>query len=115
MTNTDDYGIISLRDRKHLAQDGMIVVLISLSSVDGSLISGPDIMIRGCFYIRETEELIQDLKAVVIAALRSCTTENTTDIDSLKSTVKNELSAHVYKITKRRPIVILDIKMIIAP
>jgi ribonuclease J len=83
-----DVGSVVLRDRKHLAQDGMMVVVINLSSEDGSLVSGPDIITRGFVYVKESEELLTELRNVVLAALDSCQTNNATDWATIKSTVK---------------------------
>jgi len=101
-----DVGSVVLRDRKHLAQDGMMVVVINLSSEDGSLVSGPDIITRGFVYVKESEELLTELRNVVLAALDSCQTNNVTDWATIKSTVKNELSGYLYRKTKRNPMIL---------
>lgn len=105
-TGVGDVGAVVLRDRKHLAQDGMIVVIVNLSSEDGSLISGPDIITRGFIYVKESEDMMRELKDVVISALNNCTAAKVADYASLKSAVKSELSSYLYKKTKRNPMIL---------
>jgi ribonuclease J len=105
-TGVGDVGAVVLRDRKHLAQDGMIVVIVNLSSEDGSLISGPDIITRGFIYVKESEEMMRELKEVVVTALGNCAEANITDYATIKSSVKTELSNHLYKKTKRNPMIL---------
>jgi len=105
-TGGNDVASIVLRDRKHLAQDGMIVVIVNLSSEDGSLVSGPDIITRGFVYVRESEELIQELKDVVLSTLDSFVNAKVTDWTSLKRSVKADLSSHLFKTTKRNPMIL---------
>ena len=78
-TGVGDVGSVVLRDRKHLAQDGMLVVVVNLSSEDGSLISGPDIITRGFVYVKESEELMEDLRKNVLDSLEDCLYSNITD------------------------------------
>lgn len=101
-----DVGSVVLRDRKHLAQDGMIVVVLSLSSEDGGLISGPDIVTRGFVYVKESEELMEELRQVVIEALTACQARNVMDWAAIKSVIKNDLSGYLYKKTKRNPMIL---------
>ena len=105
-TGVGDVGSVVLRDRQHLAQDGMIVVIVNLSSEDGSLVTSPDIITRGFIYVKESEELIRELKEVVIDTLEQCVSEKVTDWTSLKSSIKGDLSAHLYKKTKRNPMIL---------
>jgi ribonuclease J len=105
-TGVGDVGAVVLRDRKHLAQDGMIVVIVNLSSEDGSLISGPDIITRGFIYVKESEEMMRELKEIVVNALAHCADSNITDFASLKSCVKSDLSNYLYKKTKRNPMIL---------
>lgn len=99
-----DVGSVVLRDRKHLAQDGMVVVVIALSSEDGGLISGPDIITRGFVYVKEAEGLLEELRAVAFEALDIC--QNRCDWAEVKSNVKNALSDYLYKKTKRSPMIL---------
>jgi len=101
-----DVGSVVLRDRKHLAQDGMIVVVVSLSSEDGTLVSGPDIITRGFVYVKESEGLIEELRNVVLDALSCCEGQNRSDWAAIKSAVKSSLSGYLYKKTKRNPMIL---------
>jgi ribonuclease J len=101
-----DVGTVVLRDRKHLAQDGMLVVIVTLSSEDGELVSGPDIITRGFIYVKESEELMRDLKDVVLATLQDCTGTMRSDLTALKSSIKADLSTYLYKKAKRNPMIL---------
>ncbi len=101
-----DVGSVVLRDRKHLAEDGMIVVVVSLSGEDGSLVSGPDIITRGFVYVKESEGLMEDLRAVALEALERCQKERSTDWATIKSAIKSDLSGFLYKKTKRNPMIL---------
>ncbi len=101
-----DVGAVVLRDRQHLAQDGMIVVVVTMSSEDGLVISGPDIITRGFVYVKESEELLEELRQVAIEALDSCQDRNVRDWSSIKSTIKGSLSSYLYKKTKRNPMIL---------
>jgi len=105
-TGVGDVGPVVLRDRKHLAQDGMIVVIVNLSSEDGSLVSGPDIITRGFIYVKESEELMQELKDVVMETIDQCFTDKVSGWTSMKSSIKADLSAHLYRKTKRNPMIL---------
>ena len=101
-----DVGSVVLRDRKHLAEDGMIVVVVSMSSEDGSVVSGPDIITRGFVYVKESEGLMEELRRVAINALEGCQQEHCTDWAAIKSEMKNDLSNFLYKKTKRNPMIL---------
>ena len=101
-----DIGSVVLRDRKHLAQDGMIVVCVNISSQDGSIISGPDIITRGFIYVKESEELMEDLKDVVWEAIDRCSRKRVRDWTAVKTAIKNDLSGYLYKTTKRNPMIL---------
>ena len=101
-----DVGAVVLRDRKHLAQDGMIVVCVNLSAEDGSVITGPDIITRGFIYVKESEELMDELREVVLEALDRCARRRTRDWATIKSAIKNDLSGYLYKTTKRNPMIL---------
>ena len=105
-TGVGDVGSVVLRDRKHLAQDGMIVVCVNISSQDGSLISGPDIITRGFIYVKESEELMDELREVALEAIDRCSRKRNRDWASLKSAIKNDLSGYLYKQTKRNPMIL---------
>lgn len=101
-----DVGSVVLRDRRHLAQDGMIVVVINLSGEDGSVISGPDIITRGFVYVKESEELMEELRKVVSESLESCRSSGSADWAAIKSTVKSDLSSYLYRKTRRNPMIL---------
>ena len=101
-----DVGSVVLRDRKHLAEDGMIVVCVNLSSEDGSVITGPDIITRGFIYVKESEELMESLQEVALEALDRCQRKHIRDWAAIKSAIKNDLSGYLYKTTKRNPMIL---------
>ncbi len=105
-TGVGDVGSVVLRDRKHLAQDGMLVVVVSLSSFDGSVVSGPDIITRGFVYVKEAEDLMQEMKDVALEAIEYCNSRRIKDWAGIKSTMKTRLSDYLYKKTKRSPMVL---------
>jgi len=105
-TGVGDVGSVVLRDRKHLAQDGMIVVCINISSQDGELVSGPDIITRGFIYVKESEELMDELRNVVLEAIDRCGRRRIRDYATIKSAIKNDLSGYLFKTTKRNPMIL---------
>jgi len=105
-TGVGDVDSVVLRDRKHLAQEGWIVVIVNLSSEDGSLITEPDIITRGFVYVKESEELIQELKNIVIDTVDNYASEKVADWTSLKRSIRSDLSEYLYKKTKRKPMIL---------
>ena len=105
-TGVGDVGSVVLRDRKHLAQDGMIVVCVNLSSQDGSVITGPDIITRGFIYVKESEELMEELREVAMEAIDRCARKHVRDWAAIKSAIKIHLSGYLYKQTKRNPVIL---------
>jgi len=101
-----DVGSVVLRDRKHLADEGMIVVIMTMSSEDGALISDPEIITRGFVYIKEAEDLMGELKRVVLESLVSCEAQRITDWSSIKGKVKSNLSGYLYKTIRRSPMIL---------
>lgn len=101
-----DVGSVVLRDRKHLAEDGMIVVVVSMSGEDGSVVSGPDIITRGFVYVKESEGLMDELRNIACQTLAECEQRHITDWASIKSEVKGDLSSFLYKKTKRNPMIL---------
>ena len=101
-----DVGSIVLRDRKHLAQDGMIVVVLALSGEDSSLVSGPEIVTRGFIYEKESEDLIEEMKRVIFESLESCRHQRITDWAGIKNKVRTNLTGYLYKTTKRSPMIL---------
>ncbi len=105
-TGVGDVGSVVLRDRKHLAQDGMIVVCVNLSSQDGSVITGPDIITRGFVYVKESEDLMDELREIALEAIDRCSRKRIRDWTAVKSAIKNDLSGYLYKTTKRNPMIL---------
>ena len=105
-TGVGDVGAVVLRDRKHLAEDGMIVVCVNLSSEDGSVITGPDIITRGFIYVKESEELMESLQEVAMEAIERCQRKKVRDWSAIKSAIKNDISGYLYKTTKRNPMIL---------
>ncbi|MBQ7384513.1 MAG: ribonuclease J [Clostridia bacterium] len=102
-----DVGNIVLRDRRHLAQDGLIVVVASVDIEAGLLLSGPDIVSRGFVYVRESEELMEEVKQVALDAINRCLDrKRAVDRMELKNAVKDDLSKYLYSKTKRKPMVL---------
>ena len=101
-----DVGSVVLRDRRHLAEDGVIVVVLSMSGEDGSLLSGPDIITRGFVYVKESEGLLEELRQVAVEALRHVDTRYATDWSAIKGAIKGDLSGYLYKKTKRSPMIL---------
>ena len=105
-TGVGDVGSVVLRDRKHLAEDGMIVVCVNLSAEDGGIITGPDIITRGFIYVKESEELMDELREVAMEAIERCQRKRIHDWAAIKSAIKNDLSGYLYKTTKRNPMIL---------
>ena len=101
-----DVGAVVLRDRKHLAQDGRIVVVASVSVQDGGLVSGPDIITRGFVYVKESEGLMEELKTVVVESMEKSRRANGRDWSAVKGDIKNDLSNYLFKKTKRNPMIL---------
>ena len=101
-----DVGSVVLRDRRHLAQDGMIVVVMSMSGEDGSLVSGPDLITRGFVYVKESEGLMEELRQVALEAIQSVDGRYATDWSAIKGAIKGDLSNYLYKKTKRSPMIL---------
>ena len=105
-TGVGDVGSVVLRDRKHLAQDGMIVVCVSISAYDGTVITGPDIITRGFVYVKESEELMDELREVALEAIERCGRKRVRDWTAIKTAIKNDLSGYLFKTTKRNPMIL---------
>ena len=101
-----DVGSIVLRDRKHLAEDGLIVVVCTISSDDGHVVSGPDVVSRGFVYVRESENLIDDAKDLVFSVLEQCADNGIHDWGTLKTSIKDSLSHLLYDRTRRSPMIL---------
>ena len=101
-----DVGNIVLRDRQHLAEDGILIVVIALDRVDGYLVSGPDIVSRGFVYVRESDELMDEARQLVNDTLEELLDKGVTDWGKLKTATKDVLSDYVWKKTKRSPMIL---------
>lgn len=101
-----DVGNIVLRDRKLLSQDGILVVVVTLSKQNGTILSGPDIISRGFVYVRESEELLDEANRIVTQTLVKCMEENVNEWSSLKNNVKDALGRYLYEQTRRRPMIL---------
>ena len=101
-----DVGSVVLRDRKHLAQDGLITVVVTLNNETGQIIAGPDIVSRGFIYVREAEDLMEELKTVASEVVTSCMDGKRTDWATMKSLMKNRLSDYLFQKTKRKPMIL---------
>lgn len=101
-----DVGNIVLRDRQHLAEDGILIVVLGLSSATDELVSGPDIVSRGFVYVRESDELMEEARAVVNEAVEGCLSRGISDWGKLKSSIKDALGEFVWRKTKRRPMIL---------
>ena len=101
-----DVGAVVLRDRKHLAEDGMVVVVLPISAHDGYMLAEPEIITRGFIYVKESEELMNELKTVVMSAAEGVLGRRSRDIGELKGAIKSGVSNHLFKTTKRSPMVI---------
>lgn len=101
-----DVGSVVLRDRKHLAEDGVIIVVMTMSAIDGSLLSGPDIVTRGFVYVKESEALMDELQGLATQVAYDCESRHISDWATIKSSIKGELSSFLYRKTKRNPMIL---------
>ena len=101
-----DVGNIVLRDRRHLAQDGLIVVVASIDIASGLVLSGPEIISRGFVYVRESEELLDTVKEIATDALWDCLEDDITDWTQMKSRVKDRVSRYLVEKTNRKPMIL---------
>ena len=101
-----DVGNIVLRDRQHLSQDGLIVIVLTMDSGTGEVLAGPDVISRGFVYVRESENLMDDVKAVVRKEIKKCEENGVRDWSTIKSTVRENLREYVFSKTKRNPMII---------
>jgi ribonuclease J len=101
-----DVGNIVLRDRKHLSQDGILTVVVTIEKQSGNVIAGPDIISRGFVYVRESEDLIDEAREIVKKALRECEEKHITEWAAIKSNIKDVLRMFLYEKTKRKPMIL---------
>ena len=101
-----DVGNIVLRDRQHLSQDGLIVIVMTMDSSTGEIVSGPDVVSRGFVYVRESETLMDDVKRVIKQEVRTFEEEGVRDWSTIKSTLKDDLRDYIFQRTKRNPMIL---------
>ncbi|MDF2472293.1 MAG: beta-lactamase domain protein [Anaerocolumna sp.] len=101
-----DVGNIVLRDRQHLAENGLLIVVVTLEKYSNQVLSGPDIVSRGFVYVRESENLMDEAREVVVNALDKCLSKNTSDWGKMKNEIKDSLGDFLWKKTKRNPMIL---------
>ena len=101
-----DVGSIVLRDRKHLGEDGLIVVVAVMERESGRVISGPDIISRGFVYVREAEDMLSEARDVARRALDGCLKNNVREWGNIKIQIRDALSSYFYACTKRSPMIL---------
>ena len=101
-----DVGATVLRDRKHLAEDGLLIIVVTIDKESGVVIAGPDIVSRGFIYVREAEDLMEDLRVQCEMALDRCLDEGIRDWNGLKGALKSTMSDYLFKKTKRSPMIL---------
>ncbi len=105
-TGVGDVGSVVMRDRHRLAEDGMVVVVVTLSSWDNAMLAEPEILTRGFVYVKEAEEMLVELRRVTREAVIACQDAGIKDWSSIKSRIKSSVSAYLYKATKRSPMIL---------
>ena len=99
-------GNIVLRDRQHLAEDGILIVVLTLGKRSNHLLAGPDIISRGFVYVRESGELMQELRAVAMEAVKRCEKKNYREWGKIKGEIRDALDEFLWKKIKRKPVII---------
>lgn len=100
-----DVGNVVLRDRKNLAENGIITVVIAIDRENKNIISGPDIITRGFVYVRESEKLIRDIRVIVTKSVERCLSNNVTQWSEIKNSIRREVDNFVYAKMKRKPMI----------
>ena len=101
-----DVGSIVLRDRKHLAEDGLIIAVATIDRDTGVILAGPDVVSRGFVYVRESEELLGEARKLLTESLQSCLDRNMKDWNTIKGKMKDNLSEFIFAKTKRSPMIL---------
>ena len=101
-----DVGNIVLRDRKHLAEDGLIIAIIAMNKKTGQMVSGPDIISRGFVYVRESTDLMNEVRDMVTKSVENCKRQNIKDWSSIKSQIRDDLRNFIFKKTRRNPMIL---------
>ena len=101
-----DVGAIVLRDRKRLAEDGLIIAVATIDRMSGEILAGPDVVSRGFVYVRESEELMSEAKALLEQTLSACLERNVKDWNTIKGKMKDRLSEFIFEKTQRSPMIL---------
>lgn len=101
-----DVGNIVLRDRQHLSQDGLIIIVMTMDSTTGEIVAGPDVISRGFVYVRESENLMENVKAVIRNEIEKCERNHITDWSTIKSNLRDNLKDYIAQKTKRNPMIL---------
>ena len=101
-----DVGNIVLRDRKHLSEDGIIIVVVSIEKTSSTCVSGPDVISRGFVYVRESEDLMESIRSISADIVEECTSGSALNWTVLKTRIKNDVGSFLYSKTKRRPMIL---------
>ena len=101
-----DVGSVVLRDRQHLSQDGLIVVVLTLDSETGTVVAGPDIISRGFIYMKESEDLLEEMKLMLRQQLFSFEDAGVKDWNTVKTGVRDSLKNFIFEKTKRKPMIL---------
>ena len=101
-----DVGNVVLRDRQHLSQDGLIVIVMTMDASSGEIVAGPDVISRGFVYVRESENLMEEVKKVVREEVQNLEEQGVTDWGTIKSTLKDNLRDYIFQKTKRNPMIL---------
>ena len=101
-----DVGNIVLRDRQHLSQDGLIIIVMTMDGSTGEIVSGPDVISRGFVYVRESENLMEDVKKQIRAEVQKFEDKNVTDWSTIKATLRDSLREYIFQKTKRNPMIL---------
>lgn len=105
-SSVGEVGSVVMRDRHRLAEDGMVVVVMPFSSLDHKILAEPEIVTRGFIYVKEAEDLIEELKRVTLESVAACEAQRINDFTSIKNKVKNNISGYLYKTTRRSPMIL---------
>lgn len=101
-----DVGNIVLRDRRHLAEDGLIVIVVTIDGATGSVVAGPDVISRGFVYVREAENLMETIRVICKDCLDECEKGKIRDWTAIKTKLKSKVSDELYRDTKRKPMIL---------
>ncbi len=101
-----DVGNVVLRDRKHLSEDGLVIIVATVDSRTGKVLAGPDLVSRGFVYVRENESLMDGAQSTVEMTLNRCVEERVRDWNSVKTRMREALSSYIYRRTKRSPMIL---------